>query len=257
MKNVSHKKVWIYGAVQIHAGPPHIPLIKSNLDMKLEKYYVRIKLRRFPTSQKSDMYEFRISLFENGEPEQFLLFQKKYKMMLDASGTLIADVKIQYLQTLLCGEALHEFDTLCVQIENTTTTHLNWILLGFGAYFLLLFSIFLHAPMTCAQQGGGVPHPAQRPKRHQTLSLIQLISLCCIFSSVVPFQESFSLPPITPISPPLPPTPLPPPAPLSGQFPPAPTTVSRLAPQEPSPTPHTGLTVIVQQYTVRPCYGST
>ena len=33
--------------------------------MKLEKEFVNIKLRRNTTSENSDMYEFRMSLFDN------------------------------------------------------------------------------------------------------------------------------------------------------------------------------------------------
>ena len=48
MKNISHKKFWSRGAVQIHLDPPQIHLIKSKNDTKLDKYSVIIKLRRDP-----------------------------------------------------------------------------------------------------------------------------------------------------------------------------------------------------------------
>ena len=70
------------------------------------------------------------------------------------------------------------------------------------------------------------------------------------FYSVVPVQESFYLPPITTLPPPLPPPPLPYPASLIYQLPPVPTTASPLAPPVTFLTPHTGLTVTVWQYTV-------
>ena len=63
----------------------------------------------------------------------------------------------------------------------------------------------------------------------------------------LPLYQSRSLsifPPVTPLPSSLPPPPLPPPAPLLGQLPPVTTTASQLAPQDPSPVPHTGLTVI-------------
>ena len=75
-------------------GGPSYPTNKSKLDTKSEKYYVNLKLRRNPTSEKFDMYEFRMALCNNGDPEEFLLFQRNYKMALDASGTLTADLKI-------------------------------------------------------------------------------------------------------------------------------------------------------------------
>ena len=44
--------------------------------MKLWKDYVRIKFHRSYTSEKSDMYEFRMSLFDNLYQEEFKLFKK-------------------------------------------------------------------------------------------------------------------------------------------------------------------------------------
>ena len=44
---------------------------KSNNYDKLDKYFVKIKLRRYPTSEKSDLYEFKMALFHNGDPEDF------------------------------------------------------------------------------------------------------------------------------------------------------------------------------------------
>ena len=50
MKKVSRKKIWRTGAVQIYVGPPPIPSIKSNNYTIAEKYCVKMKLRRYPTS---------------------------------------------------------------------------------------------------------------------------------------------------------------------------------------------------------------
>ena len=73
--------------------PPTIPLSKENHDGKSEKYFVKIKLRRYPTSSMSELYEFKMSLFENGKPEEFLLFVRNFNMTLAASGTLEAGEK--------------------------------------------------------------------------------------------------------------------------------------------------------------------
>ena len=58
INNGYHNKSWSTGALQIHVDPPMTPLIKSNLDLKTRGYYLKIKLRTNPTSEKSDMYEF-------------------------------------------------------------------------------------------------------------------------------------------------------------------------------------------------------
>ena len=53
MKDISHKKIWLYGEFHIIVYPPHIPIIKSDIDQKSEEYYVKIKLRRNNKSDKS------------------------------------------------------------------------------------------------------------------------------------------------------------------------------------------------------------
>ena len=59
-------KKWNTRTVQVHTGPPLIQLFKSNSDDKLDKDCVKIKLRRDPTSQKMDLYEFKMALVYNG-----------------------------------------------------------------------------------------------------------------------------------------------------------------------------------------------
>ena len=68
-------------------------------------YFVKLKLRRDPTSSMLDLYDFKMSLFDNGEPEEFLLFVRNFNMTLAESGTLEAGAKIPYLCTLVCREA--------------------------------------------------------------------------------------------------------------------------------------------------------
>ena len=53
---------------------PPIPIIKIKNDAKPEKVTVKIKLCRDTTSEKSDLYEFKMALFESGKPEELLLF---------------------------------------------------------------------------------------------------------------------------------------------------------------------------------------
>ena len=75
MNIFKHKKVWISGAVQIHVDPNPTPTIKINLDTNPDKCHVKIKFLRNPTLEKSEIYELKIIIFDNGEPEEFLLFQ--------------------------------------------------------------------------------------------------------------------------------------------------------------------------------------
>ena len=103
MKNFSHNNKWNLRTVQVHMETPLIPLIKSKNDEKSDKDFVKIKLRRYPMSEKLDLYDLKMSLFHNGKPEVFLLFISNSIMTLEVSGTLKAGANIQYLSTMVCG----------------------------------------------------------------------------------------------------------------------------------------------------------
>ena len=50
MKNVYHSMKWNVGMVYQHVEPPLTPLIKINNNDKLDKGFVKLKLRNYPTS---------------------------------------------------------------------------------------------------------------------------------------------------------------------------------------------------------------
>ena len=86
---------------------------------------VNIKLRRDPTSSTLDIYDFKISLFDHGEPKEFLLFIHNFNMNLAATGTLGMDVKVHYLSSLVHVEAYHHFYFLSADVENTKTLNVD------------------------------------------------------------------------------------------------------------------------------------
>ena len=107
MKNISQHNKWNTGVVYLHMEPPPIPLIKSNHNNKLDKDFVKIKFRRDTTSEKSDLYEFKMALSENGNSEEFLLFVHNFNMTLEASETLAPDANTLYIRAVFCGLVLH------------------------------------------------------------------------------------------------------------------------------------------------------
>ena len=50
-----------------------------------------------------------MSLFDNGEPEEFLFFMHNFNINIAATGKLETGMKIQFLNILFCGDALHQF----------------------------------------------------------------------------------------------------------------------------------------------------
>ena len=83
-----------------------------------------------------DLYDFKMSLFDHDKPEGFLLFIRNFSMTLVETGTLKMDANIQYLRTLVRGEALRQFDFLSANIENTATLNVNYYIKGLAVYFL-------------------------------------------------------------------------------------------------------------------------
>ena len=71
--------VWI---VQVHVEAPPIPLIKSKKDENSDKDFVKIRLRRDTMSEILDLYDFIMALFDNINPEEFLLLICNFNMTL-------------------------------------------------------------------------------------------------------------------------------------------------------------------------------
>ena len=116
MKNVSHKKRWKLGMTQAHVEPLPITFMMGTYDGKSYKYFIILKLHRYHMSSTPDLYEFMMSLVGNGEPETFLLFVCNFNMNFVATGILETGAKIQYIHTLVCGEASHHFDLLYIDV---------------------------------------------------------------------------------------------------------------------------------------------
>ena len=69
-----------------------------------------------------------MSLFDNGKPEKFLLFVRNFNMTLAASGTLKSGANFQYLCTIVCVEALRQFESLSANVEIAETLDVYYII---------------------------------------------------------------------------------------------------------------------------------
>ena len=85
MKNVSNKKISDRGAVRMNVYPPPIPLIKGNNCEKSDKDCVKIKLGGYPTSEKLDIYEFKMIFLTTASQRSFLLYVQYFQRTLEAS----------------------------------------------------------------------------------------------------------------------------------------------------------------------------
>ena len=52
------------------------------------------------------MPELKMALFDNCNTEEFYFLCQIFEMMLDAPGMLAANAKLQYMHTIILGEAL-------------------------------------------------------------------------------------------------------------------------------------------------------
>ena len=75
-----------------------------------------------------------MSLLDNGEPEEFLLFVRNFNMTLAMPGTLVEGAKYQYLCTLVRREALRQFNSLSADVEGMETINVDYIIRGLAQY---------------------------------------------------------------------------------------------------------------------------
>ena len=111
-------------------------MIKETSTGKSDGGYVELKLCRDPASSTFDLYEFIMSLFDHGDPEQFLLFIWNFQMTSAATGMIETEAKAQYLRTLFHGEVLHQFDLISADVENMDTSlNVDYLLKFLAWYF--------------------------------------------------------------------------------------------------------------------------
>ena len=102
----------------------------ENINGNPDKGFVKLKLRRDTTSSTSDLYEFKMSFFDNGKPEEFLLFVCNFNMTLAVSEMLELGAKYQYLSNIFRREALRQFDSLSSDIKSIQTLNFEDIIKG-------------------------------------------------------------------------------------------------------------------------------
>ena len=73
--------------------------------------------------------------YDNGGPEESLLFVSNFNMTLATSEMLEAYVKAQYLRTLVCGEELRPFYLLSDDVGSMQTLKVDYIIKGLAQYF--------------------------------------------------------------------------------------------------------------------------
>ena len=97
---------WISSEIQAQIEPPPIPIVK-NEPVEVNKYdIIKINMHWNPYSTESETYELKIVTFDHGQPEEFPKLTKNSKRAVDRAGATKTAGKINYLRTILRGEAL-------------------------------------------------------------------------------------------------------------------------------------------------------
>ena len=107
--------------------------MKKRINILLRLIYIGIWCQKIRPP-----YEFKTALFDNGGPEEFLLFVRNFNMNIEASVKLKANANILYPRKLVSGEALRRFHSLSAELESASPENLSSIILGLGTYFFLI-----------------------------------------------------------------------------------------------------------------------
>ena len=126
-----------------------IPLIKSEPEEGNLGSIININICWNPASATSETYKLSIYTFENGKPEEFLALVENFKTAIDGTGTRSVPVWVNYLRTMLYGEAQREFDKSASQFSGTKNAHLKFIREGLLGYFPLINALSNHKHAMC------------------------------------------------------------------------------------------------------------
>ena len=103
-------------------------------------------MQRNPPQATPETYDINISTFNDGQPKKFLVLLRKFKIVIDGTGTTMPTGRINYLRTIISGKSLRVFDKISLQ-GNRTNNHLKHIMEDLLEYFPLR----MHFPSRSAQ----------------------------------------------------------------------------------------------------------
>ena len=98
-------------------------------------HILNIKMRCNLASATPETYEFKIAVFKNFQPQELHGFLKNSKKANYGTGNNTVAGHINYLHTMICGEALREFKRIMIPNNRKTNAHPKHIQEGFLGYF--------------------------------------------------------------------------------------------------------------------------
>ena len=112
--------------VQALIEPPPIPLIKVDLEEERASNIIKVKMRRKLTSAMSETHNLNLSMFEDVQPEEFIVLLKNLRTVIVETSTMSQLGRINYLHKMLLGEVLR--DLINEQVITLARQMTNWII---------------------------------------------------------------------------------------------------------------------------------
>ena len=97
---ISHNANWLSSDIHAHIEPQINTLIKVELGEERTINIIKFKMRRNPTSAISETYNINISMFEDGQPEEFLALLNNFSIAIDGTGTTSPSGRINYVSMI-------------------------------------------------------------------------------------------------------------------------------------------------------------
>ena len=69
-------------------------------------------MQRNTSSAASEMQNINMNMFDYGQLEEFISLLKNFNIVIDGTRATTPSGRINYLDTMLCGQALRKFDEL-------------------------------------------------------------------------------------------------------------------------------------------------
>ena len=101
MKNVG----WISADMQSRIKPLPISLIMLEVNDDSTTHTIKVEMQKNISSAESKTNNININTFDDGQPKEFLLLFRNFKIAIDGTGTTTTSGQINYIRTMLCGQA--------------------------------------------------------------------------------------------------------------------------------------------------------
>ena len=104
--NLGVSSNWLSSDVQTCIELLQIPCVRPKEVQEKVCEIIKVNMRCNPASVVSETYEFKMTIFENGSPEEILQFLTNVKKSIKETVTTAVLERINFIRTLLCGKDL-------------------------------------------------------------------------------------------------------------------------------------------------------